>query len=990
MALEFRARVKQVGIDVWMDTEELSPATLWESEIEHAIARSEIFVAFITPHYLRSSACRLEVEQANRQRKRIFPVIDTSIDDQQIPEMLGRFHWFRLEPGAASEANLAAFSMSLQQALYEDRDRLRLCTDLTTRARRWKAASHDKSLTLRGAELKRSREVIGSQGKGGIPGEPSVGEEVLELIAFSERLQSKRRSIIMAIFAAVAVVVTTLAGLAMNASLESEANQIRSVRSQLNQMANAGDVEGLFELAETQSEAVSQDPLSTLQLRLASENRLRSEGDLKMTLRADWVSVRGGLILIGGDFFGSQLLLIDDWQDPKPLEAPFAEALFDASQDGTYIAAWKDKMLAVRKVNATAFAWQAKLPQAIEHAAVHQAGKIALVTTAAGLSSYQLGKGQLSPGPLQMPGCGFLTWIGPSLILAECKRMSRPGYWLLQINPNDGSLVRSGYMGQLVVRLRQVLSNNTGTVLLRTEEGAYAFQVPLVDGAGNAPELGTGNIGFIGQLNAPVDTGIALANRSARVAMLSKSGELQIKPVSQLTRAKALKRTADAPREYNEFEERIALQIIRSGGWGADFRLPVFDAEDERVIAPGDGARIVSAVSGKTITSIEGDDFTAAGTGEDAFIRAGKRLIGISLVHGGRGEISLRRYRLPGTIQIMNGNAQAFSLSPLGAAHVLHSTGRLVRTDLRSGAQTAVNLGVFPANTLAAAVSRLGNQVVVLTNQGERLSWLLDSPGQPFWRGHLADMDELNRYKPLLMADEAPNEIVIVGRHTSWIVNPTDGTIRCEFDRVDSGPVAGMASFFKPGLLSSASVLFTNGTGWENRELSLIRSSDCKVEQTFKGDGTASETTTTGFGLAIQLDSSGLGWLADRRFGSRFGLKSVQTGMSIGNLPDHKERVLTLLPREDLKLLASADEEGAVYLLDRETFRQLHQFPPLGCPVATLQMTADGRYLAAYCASGKYAVWDLGDYGAAAGKAGWMRKFASEGNQLSRLFAKNK
>jgi hypothetical protein len=134
MALEFRARVKQVGIDVWMDTEELSPATLWESEIEHAIARSEIFVAFITPHYLRSSACRLEVEQANRQRKRLFPVIDTSIDDQQIPEMLGRFHWFRLEPGAASEANLAAFSMSLQQALYEDRDRLRLCTDLTTRA----------------------------------------------------------------------------------------------------------------------------------------------------------------------------------------------------------------------------------------------------------------------------------------------------------------------------------------------------------------------------------------------------------------------------------------------------------------------------------------------------------------------------------------------------------------------------------------------------------------------------------------------------------------------------------------------------------------------------------------------------------------------------------------------------------------------------------------------------------------------------------------
>lgn len=976
-AAAFRASAMEVGIEVWMDTEELSPATLWESEIEHAIARSDMFVAFVTPHYLLSSPCRLEIEQANRQRKRIFPVIDVSVSERQIPSMLSRFHWFRLDSGAASEANLAAFVMALQQALYEDRDRLRMCTDLTTRARRWKAASHDKSLALRGSELKRSRELLGSQRGDAVSAEPPLGDEVLELIAFSERMQSKRRSIVMATFAAAASVFTILAGLAMNASLEAETSQIRSIRSQIIQMANAGDLESLFELAETQSAVVSRDPLSTLQMRLASEDRLRSDGSTEIATNAYWVSVRDRVVLIGGDLFGSKLLFIDDWKEPQRLEAPFADALFDVSQGGTFIAAWKEQSLAIGKVDAKAFVWRAKLPHTIEHIAVHHSGKMALITTVAGLSSYKLVKDQLSHGPLEMHGCGFVTWIGPALILAECKSAPRPGYWLLQIEPIAGSIVRRNYVGQPLGSLRQVLSNSVGTLLLRTQGHVHAFQAPLVAGEDGALELGPGTTAYIGQFPAEMDIGIALANRSPRIAMLRKSGEVLIKAVSQLARTPALKHAPAAQHEDTEFERRIAMQAIRAGAWGTDFRLPVFDAKDERVIMPGGTSRIVSAAGGKTLTNIEGDSSTTSGTGDDAFIRAGKWLIGMSLVHGGRGEISLRRYALPQALQILYGEALAFSLSPNGQTHALYSSGQLVKTDLRSGGQSAVALGAFPAETSAAAVSRSGSNVVVLTPEGKRLSWDSASPTQPAWTGYLADMTDLNRHKPLSMSDESPNEIVVVGHDTSWVLNPTDGAIRCKFDRVDGIPYAGMVSFFRPGLLSSSSIAFTNGTGWENRDLSLIRSSDCKVEKVLVGDGEASSTTTTGFGLAIQLDSSGIGWLADRKFGSRFEVKSFETRTAIGNLMEHKERVLTLLPREDLKLLVSADEDGTVYVWDRETFRQLRRFRSLGCPVATLQMTTDGRYLAAYCAAGKYTVWDLGDYSAAAADAGWMREFAS-------------
>src|SRR5262245_8716129 len=68
------AALKDAGKDVWVDFEDIAPASPWANEVKEAIAASDAFVFVISPQSVASEQCRIELDRADSLNKRIVPL----------------------------------------------------------------------------------------------------------------------------------------------------------------------------------------------------------------------------------------------------------------------------------------------------------------------------------------------------------------------------------------------------------------------------------------------------------------------------------------------------------------------------------------------------------------------------------------------------------------------------------------------------------------------------------------------------------------------------------------------------------------------------------------------------------------------------------------------------------------------------------------------------------------------------------------------------
>jgi hypothetical protein len=68
--------LREQGINVWVDNEELVPGTpIWEEEIEKAIISTGATVVLLSPDSKNSEWVRREISYADENGKRIFPIL---------------------------------------------------------------------------------------------------------------------------------------------------------------------------------------------------------------------------------------------------------------------------------------------------------------------------------------------------------------------------------------------------------------------------------------------------------------------------------------------------------------------------------------------------------------------------------------------------------------------------------------------------------------------------------------------------------------------------------------------------------------------------------------------------------------------------------------------------------------------------------------------------------------------------------------------------
>ena len=227
--------------EVWADWEDIPATAEWRGEISSGIDAADSFAFVISPDSLRSEECGKELTHALEHGKRIVPLLYRDANGLAVPPELASRNWifFRAEDDFHDAVD------TFVEALETDLDWVRAHTRLLVRAREWELRNHDKSLLLRGSDLREAEHRLASVSP---QAEPQPTQLQREYTLASRRAQSRRQRITLAavgIALAVTVVLAVLAWIQRNDAIDNA----HTARSRELATAAAGQLETNPELS---------------------------------------------------------------------------------------------------------------------------------------------------------------------------------------------------------------------------------------------------------------------------------------------------------------------------------------------------------------------------------------------------------------------------------------------------------------------------------------------------------------------------------------------------------------------------------------------------------------------------------------------------------------------------------------------------------------------------------------------------------------------
>lgn len=193
---------------LWVDRRNIRYTEEWLKAIYSGIEAADNFVFVISPDSIVSENCGRELSHAIEHNKRLVPIIHREIDPHYVPRPLAALDWvpFRYTDGFESAFN------RLLDAIDTDLDYVRTHTRLLVRSIEWDKAERDKSLLLRGSNL---REAEQWRAQAGSAKKPQATALQSECITISRQDANRRQRITAAALATGLVVIIVLAMLAI-------------------------------------------------------------------------------------------------------------------------------------------------------------------------------------------------------------------------------------------------------------------------------------------------------------------------------------------------------------------------------------------------------------------------------------------------------------------------------------------------------------------------------------------------------------------------------------------------------------------------------------------------------------------------------------------------------------------------------------------------------------------------------------------------------
>jgi WD40 repeat protein len=312
-----RARViisafEKMEYDVWVDWEDIPPATDWLDQIKRGIEGSDTVVFFLSPDSAVSEVCNIEVNHAFKYNKRIIPIVLRDTPAQEVNPVIRRLNWIHLREQDDFETGLENF----RNAMELDFEWVASHNRLLGKALEWHHGK-ETSLLLHGGELRRVlKQVQDAQGK-----EPQLTPLQKMFLEYSVK-NEKRKQVFWTVVSAVIVVLAALTSFALYQRSLAIANEERAnLNAQLatEQRLKAEINEALA--IKNAKEALAAKEEAERQRTIAETERERAEERARFAL-AQQSAARAQIYQSQpGELYTSTLLAIASWKTAPSEEA---------------------------------------------------------------------------------------------------------------------------------------------------------------------------------------------------------------------------------------------------------------------------------------------------------------------------------------------------------------------------------------------------------------------------------------------------------------------------------------------------------------------------------------------------------------------------------------------------------------------------------------------------------------------------------------------
>jgi len=212
-AKRLTAELQKSDLDFWIDWEGIPPTVDWWREIEKGIEEADAFLFLISPDSSSSKVCGMEIDDAVKNGKRIIPLMVRDIKGEETPKQLNHLNWIFFREQDDFDASI----QKLLNGIHTDYDWVATHRRLQVRALEWQRAYKEKSLLLRGKDL-RTADV---QLKTNSTKEPHSTELQQEYLKKSHRARTTQRITISLITIATLYLTFYLYTIAMGSSARS-------------------------------------------------------------------------------------------------------------------------------------------------------------------------------------------------------------------------------------------------------------------------------------------------------------------------------------------------------------------------------------------------------------------------------------------------------------------------------------------------------------------------------------------------------------------------------------------------------------------------------------------------------------------------------------------------------------------------------------------------------------------------------------------------
>jgi WD40 repeat protein len=196
------------GKTTWLDTEAIADAEVFPQAIQNAIEASDAFLFVITPASVASGYCDQEVTYARELEKRIVPVLRVAVPDDDVPQEIRRRNWIPFTEDDDFDVALER----VVRALDTDLELRKEHTRWLTKSLEWQTRGRDRSLLLRGSELREAEDWLARSSQ---VSDPAPTALQVDYVVASRKSNARRSRWVLATSVAVAVVALALGALAL-------------------------------------------------------------------------------------------------------------------------------------------------------------------------------------------------------------------------------------------------------------------------------------------------------------------------------------------------------------------------------------------------------------------------------------------------------------------------------------------------------------------------------------------------------------------------------------------------------------------------------------------------------------------------------------------------------------------------------------------------------------------------------------------------------